>query len=92
MKTTFKHPNDAAGKVATVTITNYFSQPYTNGNAQHIEEVLSKTSHEIETTPDILTHDTVLWTGYYINLRLLSRKAATYAESKYYGVTLENVK
>jgi hypothetical protein len=75
MQTTFENPSDVNGLKALVRVTTYEFAPYVK-NGRSIEKVIDQTEIEIPLDRSLLTHDTIMWSGYFLSLTKLVNKVA----------------
>ena len=75
MKTNFSSPSEIDGLTALVKITVHEFRPFVR-SGQFIEKVIDRKQVEIPLDGTLLTYDTILWSGYFLNLSKLVNRAA----------------
>ena len=75
MLTSFSTPDQVSGLTATVIITEYEFSPYVR-DGRLIEKIIDRKEVEIPLDETLLTKDTVMWSGYFLNLSKLANRAA----------------
>lgn len=89
MQTTFENPSEINGRKALVRVTTYEFAPYVK-NGRSIEKVIDQAEVEIPLDQSLLTHDTIMWSGYFLSLsKLVNKVAESYSGNL--GVELLNV-
>jgi hypothetical protein len=76
MKTNFSSPSEIDGLTALVKITVHEFMPFVR-SGQMIEKVIDRKEVEIPLDGTLLTYDTIMWSGYYLNLEKLATRAAS---------------
>ena len=81
MLTSFSTPDQVSGLTATVMITEYEFSPYVK-DGRYVEKVIDRKQVEIPLDETLLTKDTIMWTGYFLNLsKLVNRAARNYTNN-----------
>ena len=95
-QTTFKNKDEVKNKTIKVNVTFFKGKTFVDskGKSNYKDMLIGSEIIEVDNLERFLTQDTLLWAGYYINLRLLSSEVANnpkYLQHHHIGVSIPDI-
>lgn len=87
IRSTSHNTTDLIGQVLRLRITTYEFAPFVR-NGESISKEIDRKEIDFVVTPEVLTHDTILWRGHYINARLVTEHATKAVRAPWIGCTI----